>query len=157
MNDHGFGNDVQNRHSRIQGGKWILEDELYPAAIGKEILILQREDICHLFAVMEADAATVGSCGAQNELACCRFSATGLPDQSKAFPPADRKAYVIDGLNPRLMPSAENAALTQGEAFADMFDFQKWVADGPRVARLVAQQAPNLGLDLTDGNQPFAR
>ena len=55
-----LGQDLVDRHARIEGRERVLEDELHGAPIGLEVVALEREHVARPGAVVEQDAAGVG-------------------------------------------------------------------------------------------------
>ena len=97
-----LGDDLADRHARIERGIGVLEDHLHLLAHGDHLLAVERREVHAL----EADLARGRVVEAQHQAAEGGFSAAGLADQPQRLAALDGDRDVVDGAH-QLVPAQE--------------------------------------------------
>ena len=121
-------------------------------------LLLERQHIDDLAAVVEVDRSGVGRERPHDDLRQGRLAAAALADQTQALAAADLEADVVDRGDRAVGAAAEEAALAELKPLADVAHGQQRAGrvgiGRPRL--LGGQQAGARGLDFADRHQPLA-
>src|SRR5512138_1012313 len=97
---------LADRHTGIERGIGVLEDNLHIAAHGLQLVPLELEDIL----TIEIDRSGSWLDQAQYCTPYRRFSAAGLAYQAESFSPLDRERNIIHCLDPAAHPLQQAAA-----------------------------------------------
>ena len=159
MDNQGFANDVEHRHSRVQRAERILENHLNLAAKGHQSLALEGQEIDGRPSVVEDDLTLVRRYRAHDEFADRRLAAAAFADQAETFAAMNIETDIVDGGHGHLGSLGEETAFPRGEPFDEALDSQQ----GSRVVRALRpwfarrHQRSRLVLDLAQGHQAVAR
>src|ERR1700730_1537280 len=115
-----LGDEVADRHARIEGSRRVLKDDLHAPAERSQLAFRQRRDVRSV----EDDAAGGRADKLQNGVAGRGFPATGLANEAERAAPRQGKAQTIHGAY-RRWGRAENRA-RRGEMHREAFDREKW-------------------------------
>ena len=101
VDDQGLGDDVVDRHARVERAERVLENELHLAAETLQLLAFEGQHIGQVAAVVEDHLALVRLQRAQQDLAQGGLAAAAFTDQPEAFAARDAEADAVDRHDPR--------------------------------------------------------
>ena len=143
-----LGQDLADRHARIERGIGVLEDDLGVAAERAQPVGVEREQV----AALEADTAGIRLDQPQHQPADGGFAATGLADQRQRLAGLDLEADAVDRLDEGGRPPEQRTLGDEASALLASFEKKKAEAEA-NAAAIVAEakaQAEQLKKDAVE-------
>ena len=99
VDEQRLAHNVQQGHSRVQGGERVLKDHLHLPPKGPKPALRNRRDIHERTIVRKENLAGRRRNGSQDTAGRRGFSAAALSDKGQRLSPIDKKCHVVHGLH----------------------------------------------------------